>query len=219
MGSLVTTVPRPLRRVVIFGGPLLAYLIGVAHPDHLAVGESDRLFIAIHVAFPFAICLLAWGLWLLVDGVANAAATVARVLVVPFAVAYTAFEAVAGIARGTLVWKANELSGARQLHAAELISSWTHSGIARPLYVTASALWLAAALAVVAALRRRAPAPALVLMAAGAALFAFTHVRPWGPGGMAAFLAGVIWVELDAARDRASEPGTDAPREPVDAPR
>ena len=201
----MTGLPRPLRRAVIFGGPLLAYLIGIAHPDHLRVGESDRLFIAIHVAFPFAICLLAWGMWLLVDAVDDPAATVARVLVVPFAIAYTAFEAVAGIARGTLVWKANDLSGDRQLHAAELISSWTHSGIARPLYLTASAFWLAAALAVVVALRRQAPLPALALMALGALLFAWTHVRPWGPGGMAAFLAGVVWVELHAGRARAGD--------------
>jgi hypothetical protein len=207
----VTTVPRPLRRAVIFGGPVLAYLIGIGHPDHLAVGESDRLFIAIHVAFPFAICLLAWGLWLLVDGVDNRAATAARVLVVPFAIAYTAFESVAGIARGTLVWKANDLSGDRQLHAAELISAWTHSGVARPLYVTASVLWLAAALGVVAALRRRAPAPALALMTLGALLFAWTHVRPWGPGGMAAFLAGVVWVELHAGRAAASDNVTSVP--------
>ena len=196
-------VSRPVRRAVIFGGPLLAYVIGIAHPAHLVVGESDRLFVAIHLVFPFVICLLAWALYLLVDGVENRAATLARVLVVPFAVAYTAFEAVAGIARGVLVWKAHGLTGDRELHAAELISSWTHSPIWHPLYLIAAGLWLAAALSVVVALRAHAPVPALVLMAVGALLFARSHVRPWGPGGMAAFLAGVVWVELHAARLRA----------------
>ena len=194
----MTSLPRPVRRAVIFGGPLLAYLIGVAHPSHLVVGESDRLFLAIHLAFPFVICLLAWTLVLLVDGVDNGAATLARILAIPFAVAYTAFESVAGIARGALVWKAEGLSGDKLRSAAELISSFTHSAIARPLWLTASALWLAAALSVVVALRRRAPWPALVLLAVGTLLFAFSHVRPWGPGGMAAFLAGVVWVELHA---------------------
>jgi hypothetical protein len=120
--------------------------------------------------------------------------------VIPFAVAYTAFEAVAGIARGALIWKAEDLTGDRQLHAGELISSFTHSGIARPLWLTASALWLAAALSVVVALRRRAPVPALVLLAVGAVLFAWSHVHPWGPAGMAAFFAGTVWVELSASR-------------------
>ena len=88
------------------------------HPSHLVVGESDRLFLAIHLAFPFVICLLAWALYLLVDGVENAAATAVRVLVIPFAVAYTTFEAVAGIARGAFIWKAEDLTGDRQLDAA-----------------------------------------------------------------------------------------------------
>ena len=70
----VTSLPRPLRRAVIFGGPLLAYLIGIAHPSQLVVGESERLFLAIHLAFPFVICLLAWTLVLLVDGIDDRAA-------------------------------------------------------------------------------------------------------------------------------------------------
>ena len=178
----VTSLPRPVRRAVIFGAPFLAYLIGVAHPARLVVGESDRLFLAIHLGFPFVICLLAWALYLLVDGVENRAATPARVLVIPFAVAYTAFESFAGIARGAFVWKANDLPLDRQQNAAELISSVTHSGLARPLWLTATALWLAAALSVVVALRRRAPVPALVLLAAGALLFGMTPRQAVGPG-------------------------------------
>ena len=121
---------------MIFGAPFLAYLIGVAHPARLVVGESDRLFLAIHLGFPFVICLLAWALYLLVDGVENRAATAARILVIPFAVAYTAFESFAGIARGAFVWKADDLPPDRQQNAAELISSVTHSGLARPLWLT-----------------------------------------------------------------------------------
>ena len=123
-----------------------------------------------------------------------------RVLVIPFAVAYTAFEAVAGIARGAFVWNAADLTGDRQLHAGELISSVTHSGLARPLWITAGAYWLAAALSVAIALRGRAPAPALVLLGAGGVVFAWSHVRPFGPAGMAAFFAGAVWVELSASR-------------------
>src|SRR5262249_5098095 len=213
----VTSLPRGARRAVIFSGPLLAYVIGIAHPSHLVVGERDRLFLAIHIAFPFVICLLAWGLYLLVDGVDNRAATVARVLVIPFAVAYTAFESVAGIARGAFVWKAEGLTGRRQLDAAQLIHSVMHSALARPLWLTASALWLAAALSVVVALRHRAPWPALVLLAAGALLFAFSHVRPWGPGGMAAFLAGAVWAELGAGRVPAPRHDTEETVSPISA--
>ena len=207
------TLPRPVRRAVIFGAPLLAYFIGVLHPHHLAFGEKDRLFMAIHLVFPFVICLMAWALFLLVDGVENRAATVARILVVPFAVAYTAFEAVAGIARGALVWKENDLPEADHLGAQQLISDFTHSGLARPLYLTASLVWLAAALSVVVALRRRASIPALGLMALGAILFAYSHVRPWGPAGMAAFLAGSVWYEL---KSKETAEAAEARKRPVE---
>jgi hypothetical protein len=60
----------------------------------------------------------------------------------------------------------------------------------------AGLLWLAVALAVVTALREKAPRPALVLMAVGAIVFALGHARPTGPIGMALFLAGIAWLEL-----------------------
>ena len=206
------TISRPVRRAVIFGAPISVYLIGVLHPDRLVFGEQDRRFMVIHLVFPFLICLLAWALYLLVDGVDNTAATVARILVVPFAVGYTAYEAFAGIARGAFVWKQADLPPEEQLGGARLVSSVTHSGLARPLYLIASLLWLAAALAVVVALRRRAPLPALVLLALGALLFARTHVHPWGPAGMAAFLAGAVWFEL---KPRAVDEPTEGQTQPV----
>jgi hypothetical protein len=196
--------PRPaLRRAVIFGGPLLFYLAGTLHPQ-LLFGQSNSLFLGIHLAIPFLVCLLAWGLLLLVDGIDDRAATLARVLTIPFAIAYTAFATFDGIALGTMVGKANELPEATQPDAAQLIRSVGNSELEWPLYLIASSLWLAAALAAVVALRGRAPLPALVLLAGGAALFAKSHVSPWGPAGMAAFLAGAVWLELRGGK--AEEP-------------
>ena len=62
-------------------------------------------------------------------------------------------------------------------------------------------MWLAVALAVVAALRRQAPRPALVLMAIGAIVFTLGHARPVGPIGMGLFLAGIAWLELRPRRE------------------
>ena len=36
----------------------------------------------------------------------------------------------------------------------------------------------------------------IALLAAGALVYANTHERPWGPAGMAAILAGIVWLEL-----------------------
>jgi hypothetical protein len=195
------TLRRPaLRRAAVVAGPLLLYVTGLIHPSGVRVGEDDSLFLGVHLAFPFVICLTAWSLVLLVEGIDGAAATLARALAIPFAVAYTAFATFDGIAVGTFVAKANDLPAGAQPAAAELIHRVTHSELEWPLYVVAAVAWLAAALAVVVALRRHAPAPALALMAIGAVIFAKSHVRPWGPAGMAAFLAGVVWLELRAAR-------------------
>jgi hypothetical protein len=180
----------------LFGAPLLAYVAGMLHPTHVLVDRSPWLYIGVHLAWPLIACLLAWMLLLLVDGVDGSAAIVARVLAIPFAVAYTVFTAFGGITIGAFVWKANELPADQQPIAAALIDDVTHSSLAGPIRLCANLLWLGAVLAVVVALRRKAPLPALGLLAIGAAVFAWRHERPWGAGAMAAVLAGVVWLEL-----------------------
>jgi hypothetical protein len=140
--------------------------------------------------------MLAWMCLLLVEGVEGPAATAARVFAIPFAVAYTLFTSFAGVGIGAFVWKANELPARQQPAASALIENVIHSSLGSPIRWVANLLWLGAALAVVFALRGRAPFGGLVLFAAGAAVFAYRHERPWGAGGMVAVLAGVIWIEL-----------------------
>jgi hypothetical protein len=182
--------------VVLFGAPALAYVAGMLHPDHVLANGGPWLYLGIHLAWPFLACMLAWMFILLVEGVEGAAANAVRVLAIPFAVAYTLYTAFAGVGIGAFVWKANELPADQQPAAGTLIENVTHSSIGSPIHWTATALWLATALAVVVALRNRAPLGGLILFAAGAAAFAYRHERPWGAGGMVAILAGVIWIEL-----------------------
>ena len=181
---------------MLFGAPFLAYVAGMLHPDHVLVHGEPWLYLGVHLAWPFLACMLAWMFILLVEGIPGAAATAVRVLAIPFAVAYTLFTAFAGVGIGAFVWKANELPADQQPAASALIESVIHSSLATPIRVTANLLWLATALAVVVALRKHAPVPALVLFTLGAAAFAYRHERPWGPGSMAALLAGVVWIEL-----------------------
>ena len=104
-----------------------------------------------------------------------------------------------------LVWQASELPAAEQPTAATLIHKVFHSALETPLYLTAGLLCLGVVLAVVVALRGRAPLPALALVALGAVAFANSHERPWGPGGMAAILAGVVWLELRPSKSGATQ--------------
>jgi hypothetical protein len=187
-----------LRRAVLFGTPFLYLVLGLLHPNpDPGLGDDTGLFIGLHIAQLVLIGGLACSLWLLVDGIENRAARVARALILPYVITYAAFDAVAGIAMGSVVREANALPAGDQAAAGRLIDALrveTWDGML--FYVATALLWLGAALAVVIALRKSAPRAALVLMGLGAAIFAVGHPQPPGPVGMAFFLAGVVWLEL-----------------------
>ena len=144
------------------------------------------------------------------DGVEGRAATIARALIIPFVVAYTALDAILGIAWGIATETANDLPAAHQGGAGQLVDELI-SGDPDPrgliLYWGAGQLWLAVALAAVAALRNTAPLGALVLMSLGAAVFTLGHAPPMGPVGMGLILAGIALAEF---RPRPAEPAVDA---------
>jgi hypothetical protein len=185
-----------LRRSVLLGAPLFGYLVGMLHPTRLRLDQSPWLYISVHLVIPILIGLLAWMIVLLVEGIDNRAATAARLLVVPFALVYSLFTAFAGLAYGVMVWKAGGLPAEEQPGAVALIHDVFHNGLERAIYIAAGLLWLAAMVATAVALRDRVPIPALALLTIGATIFANSHERPWGPAGMAAILAGIVWLEF-----------------------
>jgi hypothetical protein len=197
-----------VRRAVLFGVPFLYLVLGLVHPAaNPEVGDETAFFIGLHIAQLVLIGGLACMFWLLLDGVDGGAATVARALILPFVIVYTALDAVLGIAWGIVAQKANELPDADQQAAAgRLIDALLEpEPLGYVLYFGAGLLWLALALSVVTALRGRAPGPGLALMAIGASVFALGHARPMGPIGMAFFLAGVAWLELRPPRELAGD--------------
>lgn len=190
---------RPaLRRTILFGTPLLYIVLGIIHPmEDPRLGEATDVFIGLHFAQLFLIAGLAWSLWLLVDGVESRAATVTRVLIVPYVILYTALDSIAGLGMGSLVQIANDLPATEQAVADRLMTELDKPDVAGyALYVGAGLSWFGAVLASTLALRGRGPRGALVLMAFGALIFAVGHPKPPGPVGMALFLAGVVWLEL-----------------------
>ena len=190
------------RRAVLLGVPLLYVVLGLLHTDNPEVGDATGLFIALHVAQLFLIGGLAYMFVLLVEGLESRAARVARALILPFAIVYTALDAVLGIAWGIVAEKANELPVADQAAAGRLVDALLEpEPLGYILYFGAGLIWLALALSVVTALGRSAPRPALALMAVGATIFALGHARPVGPIGMTLFLAGIAWLELRPRRE------------------
>ena len=209
---------RTWRRVVLVGVPALYILLGLLHPtSNPELGDETDRFIWVHVAQLFLIMGLAYVLWLLVEGLTNRAARIARALIIPFAVVYTALDAILGIAWGIAAETANDLPVQDQAGAGALIHELI-SGDPDPrgliLYWGAGLLWLALALAVVAALRDTAPTGALVLLGLGAAVFMLGHAPPMGPIGMGLFLLGIAWAEFRPSISAgASSPRPGAPHD------
>lgn len=196
---------KVIRRTVLFGTPLLYIVLGIIHPmEDPRLGDATSVFIGLHFAQLLLIAGLAWSLWLLVDGLESRAATVTRVLIVPYAILYTALDSIAGIGMGSLVEIANGLPAAEQAVAEQLIVELDEPDVAGyALWLGAGLSWFAAALAATIALRRHGPRAALVLMAFGALVFAVGHPKPPGPVGMTLFLVGVVWLELRPLRAEA----------------
>jgi hypothetical protein len=195
-----------VRRTILFGVPFLYLVLGLLHPtSNPELGDETGMFIGLHVAQLFVIGGLAYTLWLLAEGLDSRAARAARALILPFVIVYTALDAVLGIAWGIAARKANELPVADQAAAGRLIHDLNEPELFGYIgYFGAGLLWLAVALAVGRALGKKAPGPALMLMAAGAIVFALGHARPMGPIGMALFLAGIAWLELRPRRESAT---------------
>ena len=191
-----------VRRAVLFGVPFLYIVLGLVHTANPEVGDETDLFIALHYAQLFLIGGLAYVFWLLVDGLDGRAARVARALILPFVIVYTAVDAVLGIAWGTVVQKANELPVADQAVAGRLIDELLEPDPVGVIFYFGAGLLLclAVVLAVMAALGSAAPWPARILMTVGALVFVLGHARPMGPIGMALFLAGTLWLELSPRR-------------------
>ena len=162
---------RPtLRRTILFGTPLLYIVLGILHPmEDPGLGEATGLFIGLHFAQLFLIAGLAYSLWLLVDGLESRAATVTRVLIVPFVILYTTLDAIAGLGMGDLVRTANASSAAEQATLGPFIDELREADVGGyVIYLGAGLSWVAAVVAAAVALRERARRGALVLIVLGA---------------------------------------------------
>jgi hypothetical protein len=161
------------------------------------------LWIAIHIVQIAIICLLGGTVLVLTRALRSRAATTARAAVVPFAAFYSAFGAVAGLSNGLLARYAEQhpVQAGVITDASSALNALEEPAIV-VVYAVAVACWLLAAGGAAFALRGHAPTAGVVLLGAGAAVFAIDHAAPFGPVGMALFLAGAIVAEL--AREAAA---------------
>jgi hypothetical protein len=162
-----------MRRLVLFGAPVLLGLVNLAHPV-LAPPIYDAVlghlpwWVRLHLLNLALFPLFALAGWLLLRDVKNAAATVSRVALAVFVPLYCGFDAAIGIGTGVLVEQARQLPAAQTATAGHMIDGYWGSGALQGLAVAGSIAWVASMLAAAVALgapdRRRLTAIAAVVV-------------------------------------------------------
>jgi hypothetical protein len=171
------------------------FILGLIHPSEIEVGDATTLYIGLHLVQPVFILLLAWGTWLLVKDLPGRAARVARIAIVPYAIAYSMFDAIAGVALGGLVRQANDASAADGAVVQRLMDTGTDY-VGMVLFVASDLSWFVMALAAAIAVKPIGGRGPTLLMAIGAAIFAIAHPWPPGPIGITLFGLGIAWLEV-----------------------
>jgi hypothetical protein len=107
---------------LLLAAPLLWVVVAILHPGGVGdepppyegIADDANKWIFVHFSQLVLTPFVAWGVWMLLDGIQSVAATVARVFVVVWMVFFSAFDAIAGIAVGVLTRYANSLAGDEQ---------------------------------------------------------------------------------------------------------
>lgn len=199
----------------------LAFLIGVPlawavlllfHPTgegeaitYADVQQEVTRWLVVHLGMVIFIPLMAGAVYLLVRGIEGTAARVCRIALLLFVVFYGAWEALVGIGTGILVNDINGLAASDRAVAAPLVSEYNDNILIRAFGVLGSIgslAFITAAIAAGLALHRHAGAPLAVTVLLAVSGFLITaHPPPFGPVGLALFIAAVLLlVRSQAAR-------------------
>lgn len=196
------------RRAFLAAVPLAVAFVIVGHPPDpataRALGARTDLYIWVHVGLLLLLPLLGMVVWMLLEGLTGAAATLARVLLPVALVFYAAFDALVGIGSGLLSREALQMSGADLAGAEALAIRWMQ--IPAPMSIIsglAVVVWTAALLAAAVAHRRAGSSwMAVGGLALAGPLFGFGHPHIAGLLGMAGLLAAAMAIESHRGRAR-----------------
>ncbi len=210
---------RPTSRELTFmiAVPAAWAILLIFHPVggdsfYETIDGNVTAWLTVHLGMGIFIPLFAGVVYLLLRGVQGTAAKVSRIGLAVFAVFYAAWELVLGVGTGILTHEVNALPQAQQAVGGDLVDSYGENGVIIALSVVGS-LGLAVAMIGTAVALRGAYhvgwAP-LVLFVLALPLIAI-HEPPYGPVGLALFIAAVLLL----LRPQTS---VGAPAGPVDQP-
>ena len=210
----------PGEMLLLIGVPLVWAILLLFHPG----GEGDQIYQdlqdkvtrwqVVHVGMMLFIPLFAAAVYLLLRGVEGTAALVSRIGLAVFVVFYGAFELLQGIATGILVNEVNGLPQIDQATREELVQNFAEhplSSNAGVFNIIGGVGLITAMIGAGVALRRHAGAPrAVLVLLILAGLLIGAHPPPFGPTGLAFFIAAVLLFQRSqsaaAAPARLSQP-------------
>jgi hypothetical protein len=208
--------------VFLIGVPLAWAVLLLLHPTgegeaitYADVQDKVTRWLVVHLGMVVFIPLMAGAVYLLVRGIESTAARVCRIALVLFVVFYGTWEGVVGIGTGILVDDINGLAASERAAAAPLVNEYNDNILIRAFGVLGSigsVAFITAAIAAGIALHRQAGAPLAVTVLLGLSGFLITaHPPPYGPIGLALFIAAVLlYVRSQAAGPapaRVTQPG------------
>ncbi len=190
----------------LIGVPLLWGALLLFHPTgdeyYPTVKDHVTRWQVVHIGTMMFVPLMAGVVFVLLRDVPGVLAKVSRLALVPFALFYTAWEVLVGIGTGLLVDDVNALPAAERATGAHLIDEYVDSQLNAVFSAIGSAAWVVAIAAGSIALYRQArgrrSALTVLLLLLSAPLIAI-HVTPFGPVGLALFIAAVLLVVRRAA--------------------
>lgn len=197
-----------LRWLLLVGTPALLGVLFLVHPDGSGgldgLAPIRDLWLALHLVMLPLLGLLGVSLSLLLLDYSGPAATIGRIGVAVYVTFYVAFEAIAGIATGVATHEAHSLSPGRQGGVAAVIDALAAPSVALAIVGVLGAL--VAVVSIGARFRRTGAPLAPVLLLAGLPLGLLFHGgTPLDAVGTAAYIGGLVWLELP-------ERGSDARR-------
>ena len=197
--SMAPSPPRGLRRALVLAVPPTFAALTLFHPeeDPHQLGAGVTQWLLVHTAQLVLTVLLAYAIWILLEGLTGWGARLARAALPVFLVFFSAFDAVAGLATGWLERDAHHHHATEQVTIRGAIDElFNGNWLAGNLSIaggTSAVAWLALTIGAAVALRQAGAGRLTVTAMAVAVLFA-NHPPPLGTAGLLALsVAAYTW--------------------------
>ena len=187
--------------LLFFAGPLLWAILVLFHPNpseaspYEGINDVVGRWLIVHVGQLILAPLVFLAVWRLLDGLHSTAATISRAALVVWAVFFSAYDTVQGVATGLLVRYADGVAGEEQAAVAGaleyLVNDSQLGGNISVLALIGQGSWIVVAIAAAVALHKAGAGKAVVAATCLSVLVAI-HIAPAAGGMLALFLAGLL---------------------------